>query len=446
MKRPQVRRIHFILGLWFVAAVLIATKRSFWCDELIRLNESKLALGAGLHGLFSEPSPFAPGEAVLNWLSRILFSAFLPAEIWGRLPGIMWGLLTIKTMNDVADRRKMPWLVVLSIFSVSMTTLSILMRPYGSLIFAGALALDRLDQENARPSRFWLVAFTAAFCHLYGICYLALSSFLLKRWKETAAMGLWILCVLFLAQIHSGQGGNAQAHAADILRSSLGTLFNPHKVAPLAALLALWGAFLLYQNRPKAFRNINALLAASLAGPIAATAASHYFFVPRQIVGAQACAWYLCAIGIGALKKTPLRSWLWPVTFLISVVPWTLSIPLRMPPYPDQPLHLFKTEVQQAKKGMVPYTLFTDYWNVKPIVYYLQETWGTLPGAKNVVSADGTSLQRYCYPGPVCFDFPVGPEPQDTPKDTSAYSRIYYTNLPPYPLPPNTAKKWTRDW
>ncbi|MBI3555546.1 MAG: hypothetical protein HY074_04720, partial [Deltaproteobacteria bacterium] len=88
---PRTRIGRYICLAWLLLAIYFAWSRSIWGDEMVRLDQQKMGLAGSLHALFSEPSPFSPGESILIWLSGTVLGPVLPVEIWGRLPSLAWG-------------------------------------------------------------------------------------------------------------------------------------------------------------------------------------------------------------------------------------------------------------------------------------------------------------------------------------------------------------------
>jgi hypothetical protein len=384
-----------LIFTWTAIALVVAYQRSFWCDELIRLGQYKEGLVGGLRSLFREPSPFSPGELVLNWVSGTLFGWLLPEEVWARLPGIAWGAGTLA----LAASLRIPFLGLLACGSVALLMLSAEMRPYGSLIFGGAAGFALLWAKG-KPSRGlnWAAWLALAGAHIYGVCFVAFAAMLRRQWGKAVAGAVFVVVVL--AQYKLGLG-NPQAFSwIDLLKQTLGTLGNPHKATYVLFPLAAAGYAALWRGDRRLALETAAYLVVTVLFPIAATVRSGYFFVPRQVAGGVVP--YLACVALGlrlALKiaPKPLVQFVWVA---VAAVPWILSVVLKIPPFPNQPIHRLRETaagLAGAQPGAYTNILMLDPCNQPSLEYYLKRFMDAAPLPSERVTRADHELTRTCW-------------------------------------------------
>jgi hypothetical protein len=397
-----------LLG-WTAAAVLFALHRSFWGDELVRLAQSKLFLTQGIAQLFQEPSPFAPGETFLNFISRLIFSSFLPEEIWARLPSLFWGTLSFFIITKLRESSFYKTVFsVLLFFSVAVWSLAIEMRPYGALIFSGALAYYVLEvkKEELKKNRPFLIV-AMLLSHLYGVCYLAYAFYVRRRWLE---LGLSIFFVLVVLAFSYKQGTWSNAFdlsVTDLFRQTLGLLGNPHKGTYSLILFFALGLFVRLRKNAKSFLWHIGLLFFSILAPIFVTVASGYYFVPRQCAAGIFPFLAISTLGLMyALDKIPIpvvkTLALVVILFFSSVLPWSMAILLNHPPFPDQPRHTVKDFIANRVNDPGKSILVADPCTAAAVSYYADKAWGHALSKKRVILG-GVSLDRSCYKNSTCL-------------------------------------------
>lgn len=418
-------RNRVIVALWAVVAVVFAYFRSLWGDEYNHVQDLKKGLFFATNELLNKPSPFTPGEAVLNWAAKMLLWPINgPQEIWARLSGIAWGAATVYLALNYSRQgerhRYLPWFVA---FSAPLMSLSTEMRPYASLLFSGALALkilkDRGIETRVMHALSWAMIL---FGHLYGICYLlfaiVVSGKARQEWKKIVGGVAIIALVLLRVKIVQGQGGSSMdgIQYVEILRQSLGILTNPHKAMVIVCpLFALGFALLLKRDRSFALK-VFLLLFAAVIGPIYMTIKAKYFFVPRQVVGG---SFVFLAVATEALEFLSGRLARFRPAFLqhvvpaalcvaASVVPWTLSTLLKIPPFPNQPFHVYREVSKEIAEKKWKRVLFLDPCNLSPMQEYLETALGEKAQPETLVRFAGMSIKQTCFAGSgLCMDTPA---------------------------------------
>lgn len=392
-----------VVGAWLVMAVYFSYARSLWGDEMVRFEQQQLGFAGGFKALFTEPSPFSPGETFLIWLSGAVFGKVLPLEVWGRLPSVLWGagsLLVAVSMN----LRPLRWLVF---FSVSLVSFSTEMRTYGSLIFSGALAFKILwDQEKplsrGMSAALWL---TLVFTHIYGICFVGLACFFKKLWAHWAFAVVFVIGILCCYDIPHRTGGITQSFG-EITRQTLGTLGNPHKATFILAPAALIGALVLVRKQPRVALHVGVLIVASVLGPIAANVRAHFPFLPRQALGGMFAYLALCALGFESISAKVKRPALVALVMAMgTVIPWTRSILLRQPPFPNQPMHKFKDLAAEIAGTHRKSVLLLDPCNETNFVMYLSKALGERPTAPRAKASrfENLEISTVCWESGACL-------------------------------------------
>lgn len=399
-----------ILFFWIVGAVYFAAQRSFWGDELIRLYQAKLGLKDALQSLFSEASPFAPGEVVLNFISRKLFSYFLPDEVWARLPGVFWmalGFVVITRLKESQLYKSV--LAILFFFSVAVWSLGIEMRPYSALIFSGVFSYFILEAKKQDLQKYFFASLLiVAFSHLYGICFLGFAFFLRKRWIEFIFAAFLVILVLSFSYKQGAWQNQSQFLFVDIARQTLGVLGNPSKGTYVLLPFFVYGLYSKFCTNRQSFRLHLALLAVTLIAPIVATFASGYYFVPRQC--SAAVFPFLATSGLGVLGflqhfrvRTIQRFVLAVLILFSSVLPWSFAVIGNRSPFPDQPRHVFARLVRedsQAAKAI----FIADPCSAFSFLHYAELAWGKPTDTASRIEK-GIKIQKNCFSNGKCVSF-----------------------------------------
>ena len=103
---PVDRLIAAAPILWALVALVFAATRSLWADEWNHVQDlfNYGVFGAALE-LLKKPSPFHPGEALLNgFFWKTLGAVGTPMEVWARAQNILWGILTVALGSRLAKR------------------------------------------------------------------------------------------------------------------------------------------------------------------------------------------------------------------------------------------------------------------------------------------------------------------------------------------------------
>lgn len=397
--RPKRWITAAVVLAWFALHAYFSAHRSMWVDEWARYDQMKLGLLDALKSLFSEISPFAPGEILLAWLDKQLFSTFLSDDLWMRLHSVYFGALTVW----LACRSRLRFLIVPIVFSVALTAFATQFRPYSQLIFGGALAfyliikrekLDRIDQG--------LTWFGLTFGHIYGICFVGMASVFRRDWFKA------VFAVLYVSAILAVHHHFKTPHVGvlnfppliETVKQSLGALGNPHKAAYFFSIFVVIGlATLFKRDRPLALK-LSALLAASVLGPILATYAANYYFMPRQVVGGSFIFMGLAAIGLSQarhrfLSKSRVMAVIWVSVAICSIGPW-LAYVRGVPPFIDQPMHKFKALAANLIKEGYRNVLWMDSGTAGSARIYFTKAMNAEP-AESIMDQFGFSLLRLCW-------------------------------------------------
>jgi hypothetical protein len=329
--------------------------------------------------LLKKPSPFHPGEAILNgafW--QTLGNVGFPAEIWARASGILWGGLTVAqslrlSRKDPQRLGLLPWLVF---FNAALLSYATEMRPYASLFYSGALCAaviweGGLEGKLARVGAWLLILFG----HLYGICFLAGCLLWTGRgrrfWPEILGGAAAVGGTLASISIVKDQGIAPWDGFFEISRQILGTWSNPHKTALVFAPLAAWGAWRGWRDR--ALRTRAVLMVLFILGaavlPVAATVYGKYFFVPRQTAAGTVAFLLLCSWGISELRPRIPR--IDAVAVALVALSWVAVSLLKIPPFPSQPFHRFNAVARELAASDVTDAVFLDVCNWGPFEDYL---------------------------------------------------------------------------
>jgi hypothetical protein len=405
-----------ILGLWTTIATILAYRRSMWGDEWVRFTALQDGIISAVKAILNEPSPFIPGEAVLNGLFKIILVPFkVPKEIWARAQEIGWGVATLSIALDLSnkDRREryLPWFIA---FSVALISLSTQMRPYASLFCSGAIATKIFIDGGikGRPLSFLTFLFMLT-GHLYGICFIILSLFLTGQIKKEilkVLTGLFMVgVVLFNVKILKGQGGvYSHYNFIQVMRETLGTLSNPHKAIVIFFPLFIWGFYKLNRENKILSLKFVLLFIAAVIGPILATIFAKYFFVSRQIVGGAFPFLFLASAGLSEFsKQLKYQSISFAVCILISVVPWTLSVLLKIPPFVDQPMHRYREVGEGLVRDHRKNILDVDTCNVGPLKDYIENLTSEKFLAYSQFTEQGYALEKSCLPSGLCITRPT---------------------------------------
>jgi len=333
-----------------------------WQDEIARYDQMRMPVWDAFKSLFSEPSPFAPGELVLGFISKFLFGSWTSFEFWGRLPVVLWGSATLA----LAVRQRDPLLVGLLIFSTSLTSFTTQFRPYGALIFGGALAFRMVAIQTplARWERF-LVWFSILFGHLYGICFVGLACFLKRRWWPTVTAALYVVGLLIIYRsVHDGSivvWKDTHTWNFDFREAAQHTLravFNPYRTAFLLLPIAAIGFISTWRRNKTCGLHATIILLVMSIGPVIANYLGKYYFTPRQIVSLIFPALVFSSLGIKNLIHFSRRFKFHKIikvaisslVILVMLRAWTLFVINGRPPFADQPLHRHKHIAERLLK------------------------------------------------------------------------------------------------
>ncbi len=390
--------------------------------------------------------PVAPGEPFLNGISRLLFGAWLPPEIWGRIPGILWGAWTLAVLKRLAARFGLSWLPFLALTSVGFTTLSVLMRPYASLIFSGALALETVTRSNnlflihkdARTIK-WSgrdrLEFASAILltHVYGICFLGLAAFLERQWKLAILAGFTLALVAFRMNVLRSQPAFAETDWLGLARNVIALVTNPHKVWILGLILLVFGAAV-SRSYLSPLQTLKVVLLAFCTSilPTIATVSSGYFFASRQVSAAMPIGWLFLAFGCRGLRMH-IGRWAVAAPLILGLLPWTLGVVLRRPPYPDQPIHRYRQIAQQLSQQTGSRAFFAEYWERLAFQFYLERTQsGYAPVVLTSRETRSMDTSRFCNRKDSCVDFPTEPISAETTLESiEKYDTLLYGSAEP---------------
>lgn len=328
----------------------------------MRYQQMQMSLWDALRSLLAEPSPFAPGEIITGKLSQLLFSSFTPYEFWARLPNVLWGAGVIILSFLIGN----PSLVIMTLFSVSITTFSSQFRPYSQLIFAGALgSYIVLFKESLRykTNVAWF-CILGLFSHLYGTCFIGLALLLRKRWIPGLIL---ISSAFFWVYIYTHFHEKSLVVWQDKFKPydwklvyimSLETLTDPYgtrKVIVSTFIIGLFAGYFKFRNEYIKFILYSAFLVIS---PLAANYIGNYWFVPRQIVAGIFPVIMIASIGYEyAIKKVInnvkssskyFRIFAYTLLLLAAARSWIMYVKVGRPPFAEQPLHKHKQIVQSV--------------------------------------------------------------------------------------------------
>lgn len=471
--RLRVKYQYLAVLLWTLVAFTISYRRSMWCDEWKRVQDLKNGTLWAVSELLNEPSPFHPGEAVFNGVMKAIVVGLFggPTEIWARAQEIFWGAATLALAFKYSqkDRERGKYLPCLIAFSAALISLSTQMRPYASLYFSGAIAARVLQEGKIKDRSEHVLSWLLILCgHLYGICFLIFSLVItgqvLKELKKSVIGIALVIWVLFRGHVQTHQGQYSMS-VLDYLRQTLGTLSNPHKAILILGPMFLWGVWSAYKKSSGFTWKALALLTVTVAGPIAATVSAKYFFVPRQIVGGCFVFLLFASEGFAGLERllsSGRYRWVklgapWVLCLAVSLVPWTMSTVLKIPPFPDQPFNLFKEISLHIVRQHWKSVLTLDVCNSQVLVDYLNAAEGTLGVETPGLSLQGNEMNRYCWPSGLCLSWPTNYACSSSAEDFMPGGRaLIYVNDPRFqafvyssmqPItPPSTGIIPLRDW
>lgn len=391
-----------VIILWVSFAILLAAKRSFWWDEMLRLRQSYMSIPDALLSLWGEPSPFAPGEIFLNWLFQKIFSSTLPAEIWSRLPGITFEAATIVVSFFIAKSDKRArFLPVFVIFSVSLAMLSVQMRPYGSLAFCGAMAVAILLPDLKVPSL--LVLISVSLGHIFGICYISLALILRRRYK-LAAVGICIVVfTLLITKISPIQSLYSPPNLFEILPMVLFGLTNPVWASYFHAVLFTVGIILSISIRQYLGVNIMLVLVAATLGPASVIIASGYYFSLRHFIGAIVPFLYFSSLGLdwiaGKIKNNKIVILVLILVILgSSIQPWMhVFIFGKQRPLVDQPIHKFREIKKEIVENNHKKILLLNPCYAEVVLYYLGDINYDSQKTMTFFRLDSFEMQKYHF-------------------------------------------------
>jgi len=404
---------------WAVMTLFVSYHRSFWGDEFVRIGQMQSGFIESVVAILREPSPFNPGEIVLDWVSKLSLAGLgVPAEVWGRVPGIAWGAATLYIAFELARANKVFRFVPLFVaFSAPLVSFAAEMRPYASLFYSGALCFQILWQRglHTKTSRFgaWAVVL---FGHIYGICFVLFSlavSSLPQQWR-TRLKSEWVkvivgTAIVLIALLQPKLDLTSQSNAIypsfwAIARQIGGILTNPHKASYVICPLALLGIIYLARVFPRRALDTLILLGASILGPLLATIASHYFFVPRHVVGGAFSFLALASVGLSWLTLKFIPDYIaWAIAAFVSIVPWTMAILLHIPPFPNQPLHRFREVAREIYEKKLKTVAVLDVCNAHILQHYMTKLQGQAPQLSPPVQISGEAAEKSCWPDGTCF-------------------------------------------
>lgn len=414
----------FLISVWILLALVFAESRSYWCDEFVRYNQTLLSLKNAVWSVLHEPSPFSPMEVVVDWVLRRALDKVLPDEIWSRLPGIFFGAATLwvgtRLVRNIPSLRFLPYLLF---FSTALFSLSIEMRPYGSLIYCGAIATFLWlggPVTNVEKIMVWV---GLIFGHIYGICFISFAALLRKHFGKAAFGFAYVSVILSAYKIAGNEHGIDWSSLPTIVRESLGLLSNPSKSALVTVPLAGIGIFYVFKKglvTLRAFIEGGLLAGAMIIGPIFATLHSGYFFVPRQIAGGLFLFLALVAYGLNEVASEAYRRFpQMGKIFAVGIVgltlgfaglrPWVNHFLLQKPPFINQPMHRFSRIAGELLGGKENNFLMVDAANGRLMVHYFSQNLGRAADSFELINASGTVLERSCWKrepeagGPFCY-------------------------------------------
>jgi hypothetical protein len=342
-----------LLGAWFVVHAFLSNQRGFWVDEWFRHAQMQMGLLRALKDLFSEISPFGPGEILLGYTNKFLFSSFVSEELWMRLHSVTFGLLTFW----LSVRSKEKYFVFLSFFSVALTAMATQFRPYSALVYGGALAFylirKREPLDKADRVLFWFNLFMG---HIYGICFAGFALFFRREYLIVAVSVVYVIAIICLNYSMRPPFDYVRdmPPALEVIKQSIGTLGNPQKFGYFFLVFCALGLWDSIRRNPRQGLQLAALLMLTTAGPVMATYFGRYYFLPRQVVGGSLVFLGLAAMGLrlasDTLKtKSKSASQILVLSAAVAISGSWLAFVLGKPPFIDQPLHRFKQIARESK-------------------------------------------------------------------------------------------------
>lgn len=402
---------------WMIFSIFLALNRSLWDDEIFRLRQSYLPLIEGIQSLWAEPSPFTPGEIVLNWIARIIFSEFFPVEFWTRIPGIVFGVATIwvgHSIGKVEPRAKYLWFFLA--LSISLAMLSVQMRPYGSLIFCGAVATRILINGKLANSRFFTLS-AIFFGHIYGVCYICAALFFRKSFFLLFVGIFFVILSLMMVDIAPIQDSFAAPSWKDILSTILFVLGNPKFSSYSFIFLFITGIYCNLANKTN-YGIIWVLLFSTL-GPVLVILATGYVFAARQFAGGIVPFLFFCSFGLVKIEEILNARFKNKISILFflaitlsstSIYPWIATFVLNhQRPLVDQPIHRFKEIGRYILANKLKQIVILNPCQIGPMLYYVGDV--HLKGLSNRGSIELAGVPFYSY-GPyfgVTFYTPASP-------------------------------------
>lgn len=385
--RKRLLQSSAILAIWTILHLWLSSQRSVWQDELARYVQMHQSVWDSLVSLFKEPSPFSPGEVILGHLSKLVFGKWTSFEFWGRLPVVVWGSLTLA----IAVRLRDPFLAAILFFSTSMTSFTTQFRPYGALIFGGALAFRMLAYSH--PLRNWerrSIWFSILFGHLYGICFIGFACLLKKMWKPAFFSAGYVVLILFFFQLaHSGHLFVWDAHfnwnfdLRETAQHTMRAVFNPYRAPFFFLPIAILGWLVLFKDSLRRWLFTTLLLLCMLVGPLVANYIGQYYFTPRQIVSLIFPALALTSMGVGVLDRMrPLKKLIMFGLILVMARSWYLYTFEGRPPFADQPLHIHKKLVEKIAHEKHDFVILVDPGGTG--YHYFLRTFGEPSSVQNI--------------------------------------------------------------
>ena len=410
-KNQKLMRIVILIA-WTALHVYLSATRSLWQDELMRFRQMQMGFGEAMISLFSEQSPFAPGEILLGFISKVLLSSFTSFELWSRLPSVLWGTLTLW----LALRVKSPLFMILLVLSVSMTSFTTQFRPYGALIFAGAysfwLIIDKKPLSRFENILAWLTIFMT---HVYGIGFMALAFAFRRDWLKTVIALVYGVSIgaIYMSfhegQVHGWVGREAaRINPEQFVQHTLRALGNPYRVSFFLLPFALAGAFHIARTSFKLGTQVACHFFVVLIAPLIANKLGHYEYVPRQIVGGIFGYLFLATLGvenfIEFLKKVKInvpriRIALFVLFTVISARAWFLYVIDGRPPLSEQPLHKHKQNVELSIKANDRNVVLLDPGGTG--FFYFDQLKGPAQSVENIKIGDLTFIKR-CWSDQYC--------------------------------------------
>ena len=384
-------------------------------DELSRIEHVELgSLWLALKGVFSEPSPFTPGEIVFLYGVKKVFSNFLPLELWLRSFALLQGLLALW----LSFKSRTPYLWFFTLFSASLTSHSTQARPYSALFLAGTfLYLTMFERTVFTRSELWLMRVQTFFTHVYGLLFLLVAQ--LFRKDRLWAGITFVYSVAFTAtymKFHSGEFSGWSSNLllpplGEFVRQTAGVLGNPHKASFLFLPLFLVGIVASIRTNRSNLGRILLYFGLTVGGPVAALVVGKYAYFPRQVVAATTGFLAICALGLLFIidqarhnrKALPITSLVILLTaWFAGARPWVRSTVFKMPPFPDVAFHQYRDVVAtfgpQSNSG--DNILIID--GAGTYQFYLKRIYGPASNTEHDVMFKQLKLRRDCWKNHFC--------------------------------------------